>query len=385
MQTHEWPSLPLHLYSDLDPTHAAVAARDPLVAARATLALIESIPPLTSAVARRSAWLAHARALVVELGDDRTDDIENRLLAAIARTALSAHQTSAGMAAADHAIDRAADTGDPLTEVSVRAARLPHLAHKSPVDGAAELRSMEAAWQTVEHLEIDDDARVQWTRAEMLLARVAFHGATGHLDQLRADLAEIGRLPLPRVEALVFLAYASHASLTQLWLRSDQLARAAVCVQDAIAVCEAETAWAEAANLRALQAAIWIHANDFHAAVAAARSAVEAARRSVVDRAEFDPWLGLPFDLSQLKTTGAAVHAMAEAVLAAQDLGDATAFHLATLSMIAFYLADDRALEALDALTEAREVARAIADGAFVPRLQATALALLRHLGIMAR
>lgn len=76
---------------------------------------------------------------------------------------------------------------------------------------------------------------------------------------------------------------------------------------------------------------------------------------------------------------------MAESVLVAQDLGDAVGFSLAVLAMVAFYLADDRALEALDALTEAREVARGFEDPEIAQRLHNTAESLLRHLGILAK
>lgn len=358
-------------------------AADPVTAARAVLDLAERTAPLTSAVPRLSAWLGYARSLAIEAGDRCPEDVEVRLMAMVARTALCAHQTSAGFAAAEHALGRAIDTRDRATEILIRAARLPYLAHKAPVDANRELRLMDTAWQLLVGAEPVHDDRVRWAQAQMLLARAAYHGATGDLAMLRGELAEIGRLTLPKVDGLRFIAYASHAALAQLWLRSNRFDRAAASLQDAVSICEAEQAWTEAANLRTVQAALWLHARDFYAALAAANSAIASARQASLPDAQLDPWLGMPFDLSAARGAGDAVRAMADAVLAAQDLGDAVAFYVASLAMVAFYLADDRALEAVDAISEAREVAKGLHDPTVAPNLQGVAEALLRHLGIL--
>ncbi|MBM4342998.1 MAG: hypothetical protein FJ100_06435 [Deltaproteobacteria bacterium] len=382
MQLRDRPALPRHLLADLGVGNDAVRADDPLVAAGAVLDLVERMAALTGSVQRRSAWLAYAHSLLAELGDACPDDVEVRLLACVARTALCAHQTSAGLAAAEQALVRAVETRDRATEILIRAARLPYLAHKSPVDANRDVRLMDTAWQMLQAAANCTTPRAVWVHAEMLLARVAYHGATGHLAQLRSELAEIGRLPLQRDEGLTFVAYASHASLAQLWLRSHRPDRAAVSLQDAANICEAESAWSETANLRAAQAAVWMLAQDFHAAVSAAQVAVQAARRTTVQNAHLDPWLGMPFDMSQARFAADGVTAMAEAVLAAQDLGDAVAFQVGALAMTAFYLADDRALEALDALSEAREVAKSLHDAGVGPALHGVAEALLAHLGV---
>ncbi len=382
MQLRDRPALPRHLLDELGPQHAAVRADDALVAAHAVLDLVERMPALTGSVQRRSTWLAYAHSLIAEFGDGCPDDVEVQLLACVARTALCAHQTSAGLAAAEHALVRAVETRDRATEILIRAARLPYLAHKSPVDANRDLRLMDTAWQLLQAGPAGASPRAVWVQAEMLLARVAYHGATGNLTQLRSELAEIGRLPLQRDEGLTFVAYASHASLAQLWLRSQRPERAAVSLQDAANICEAEGAWSETASLRAAQSAIWMQAQDFHAAVSAALVAVQAARKTSVQNAHLDPWLGLPFDLSQARSAADGVTVMAEAVLAAQDIGDAVAFQVGALAMVAFYLADDRALEALDAISEAREVAKSLHDANVGPVLNAVAEGLLAHLGV---
>ncbi|MSQ84081.1 MAG: hypothetical protein EXR77_14560 [Myxococcales bacterium] len=382
MQMRDRPALPRHLLDELDPVYDGVCAADPEVAASTALDLVERTAALTSAVQRRSNWLAYINSLVNEMGDACPEDIEVRMLACIARTALSAHQTSAGLAAAEHALGRAVETLDRATEILIRAARLPYLAHKAPIDASRDMRLMDTAWQLLAAGPPSDAVRLSWVHAEMLLARVAYHGSTGDLALLRSELAEIGRLSLPRDNGLTFIAYASHATLAQLWLRSKQADRAAVSLQDAATICEGELAWAEAANLRAAQAAIWMQALDFHAAVAAAQVAMAAARRAGVPSAQLDPWLGMPYDLSQCRDAAAGVAAMAEAVLAAQDLGDAMAFQVASLAMAAFYLADDRAFEALDALSEAREVAKSLHDPDVALILNSVAEALLEHLGV---
>ena len=63
------PGLPTHLLDHLGPAGDAVLDKDGVVAARAALTLVESLPAMTSALHERSAWLGYVRSLLVELGD----------------------------------------------------------------------------------------------------------------------------------------------------------------------------------------------------------------------------------------------------------------------------------------------------------------------------
>lgn len=373
--------LPAQLLEELAPAlRAAVRSPNAVVAATAMLDVVESVAPFSSQVALRSQWLGHARSRVVQLGEACPDDLEVRLLAAIARTAFAARETTAGLAAADHALFRAIETSDVAAQVVIRAGRLPFLAVPSPVEAAQDARLLDA---TV--AELPPALTPGFCEAEVLLARVAWLGSAGDTQRLRQELATLGRTPLPHNDLLNFVAYASQAALAQLFLRGRQRGLAARALIEAATVADGAGACAELANLQAVIAAIAMQAADFPSAVEHARSAAEAASQSASQHAQPDPWLGLPIDIAPARSTGAAVQLLAEAVLHAQDLGDSLGFLVAASAMGAFYLADDRALEALDALTEAAEVATGLSDPEVAKSLRGQAEALLGHLGILAR
>lgn len=382
MQAPIRPALPMHLLDHLGPAGKAVLSADAVESARAALTLVESLPAMTSALHERSAWLGYVRSLVVELGDHCPEDIEVRLLANISRTALAAHETSAGLAASEHALVRAEETGELAAQVLILAGRLPYMAHRTPVEANRDLRKMDAAWgMLTEDTELDDSLML--LLAEVLLARAAYYGSTGHLEKLRSEISELGRLQLPRCEALSFIAFASFALLGQYNVRCGQHAGAAAPLQNAVNLCEQAGAWTEAANLQTTLAAIAILQGKIAEALQHARTALLHAQRSGTQHPQPDPWLGLPLDICLAKTSAAAVQATAEAVLSAQDLGDPAGFLMATAAMVAFYLADDRALEALDALGEATEVARSLSDPSIAPALRGISERLLGFLGVL--
>jgi tetratricopeptide (TPR) repeat protein len=376
------PGLPTHLLDHLGPAGDAVLDKDGVVAARAALTLVESLPAMTSALHERSAWLGYVRSLLVELGDACPEDVEVRLLASISRTALAAHETSAGLAAADHALARAEETGELAAQVSILAGRLPYVAHRSPLDANRDLRKMDAAWSLLsEDIHLDDSLQLLY--AEVLLARAAYHGSCGQIDKLRQEITELGRLNLPRCEALSFVATASFALLGQYYLRAGQHAAAVDPLSRAVQLCEQSGAWTEAANLQTTLAATALLQGQFDQALVHARAAVVDAQRSGASHAQPDPWLGLPLDVCPVRSAAEAVHAAAEAVLTAQDLADPAGFLLSSAAMVAFYLADDRALEALDALTEATEVAKSLEDPSIPAALRGISERLLGHLGVL--
>lgn len=378
--------LPAQVYLDEldDDQYLAVSAEDPAEAAAAILQLVESLPPFSSQVQRRSAWLIPARQCVEELGEACPEDIEIRLLLAIARTALAARQTMAALAAVEHALGRAQELGHHAGQVALRATRLPYLAFKSPVEAAHELRLLDAAvnaWTAARIGQATDAERL--LEAEVLLARLAWAGSTGDFARVRQELAGLGRLTLPRAPGLSWIAFASHLALAQLYLRSKQRAQAALALIDAARIADGEDALVELANLQVLVAALGMLAGDFPAAREHAVAAVDALRGATAPFAQPDPWLGLPIDLAPARDLAGSVKVLAEAILAAQDVGDSTAFLLAASGMAALYLADDRPFEALDALTEASDVAASLSDASVAPALRAEAEALLGHLGVL--
>ena len=375
------PVVPGHLLDALEADQrAAVLSRDVATAAGAMLDVIEALPAFSSQVQVRSQWLGLVRGLLALMGDATSDQIEIRMLAAIARTAFAARETTAGLAAAEHALNRAIEAGDLAAQVSIRASRLPFLAIPSPVEAARDARMLDAAVA-----QLGKQTEPGLREAEVALAHVAWYGAAGELERMRGELAGLGRLSLPRTEGLAFIAYASQSALAQLFLRSHQRAQAAQALIEAARLADGEDAQAELANLQVVISAIAMQAGDFGAAVAHAHSAVQAAAACPCQHAQPDPWLGFPIDISLTRTCGGAVQSLAEAVLHAQDIGDAQGFLIAASAMAAFYLADDRALEALDALTEAAEVARSLDDGDVAQTLRAEAEGLLGQLGILKR
>lgn len=359
---------------------------DGVVLARAALDAVADLPLLSSSLAARSQWLAFVRELVVDLGDDCPDDVEIRMLACISRTALVAHQTSPGLATAEHALSLALECGDLLGQILARAGRLPFLAHKAPVEANRDMRQLDADWAELQEVRVGPlTNEEQWIQAEVLLARLAYYGATGDLSRVRGTLGELGRVQLPKRPGLTFVAYASQAVLLQLWLREGRYDRAINTADDALMLCEQEAAWAEYGNLCAVRAALAMLEGDIRAAIELAHRSVGASKRSSVQSDQPDPWLGLPFDMSPAKSPAEAVQTMAEAVLAAQDLADAPGFLMSAAAMGAFYLSDDRALEALDALNEASQVAKSLADPNISPALRHIAEQTLDYLGVLRR
>lgn len=372
---------PGHLLQALDEdVRDAVLQGDDVAAADAMLDVVEGLPPFSSRVLLRSAWLREARQCVVRLGESCPDPLEVRMLASIARTAFAARETTAGLAASEHALGRAIETGNAMAQIGIVAGRLPFLAMASPVEAARDARMLESA-----AARLNSDGGPPQREADVLLAQAAWSGATGDGQRVRKALISLGRLALPRDEALVFVAYASQAALAQLYLRARQRGQAALALIEAARLANDQHAYAELANLQTVIAAIAMMAGDFQSAVAHARSAVEAAGQSTCQHAQPDPWLGFPIDICLIDSPGGAVQALAESALSAQDLGDAAGFEIAATAMAAFYLADDRALEALDALTEAAEVARSLDDGSVATAIRGVAEALLSHLGILRR
>ncbi len=356
----------------------AVQSDDDIIAANAMLDAIEAQPLFSSHVQSRSLWLGQARRCAVRLEERCPEQLEVRLLAAIARTAFAARETSAGLAAAELALSRAVETNDLDAQVAILAGRLPFVAANAPVDAARDVRMLESILA-----QLPPPFEESSLPAEIALAHIAWYGAAGQYGLMRKELAQLGRMQLPQDDALSFVAYASQVALAQLYLRSRQRTQAVMAMMEAARLADAHGANAELANLQALIAAIAMQAGDFDSAVAHARSAVDAAKASTCRHAQPDPWLGFPIDIGLVDSPAAAVQNLAEAVLSAQDLGDATGFLMAATAMPAFYLADDRALEALDALAEATEVAHALEDPDVADTLRKIAEGLLGHLGIL--
>lgn len=353
-----------------------VVSADPAVAADAMLEIVDGMPAFSSYIAAASGWLGAARAAIARLGEDCPDRTEVRLLAAIARMAFAARESAPALAASEAALARATDIGDVDLQVTILAQRIPFLAHHAPVPTSRDMRNLDALLA-----QLPPSLTPTHRDGDVALAHIAWAGATGNLTNLRQELANFGRLRLPEDERLSFCAFATTLALAQWHLRAQQRAQAATALIHAAKLADAHDAISELANVQACVAALAVQAGDFHAAVAHARSAVATlgACRHVLP----DPWLGLPIDICQARDAGSAVQQLAEAVLHAQDVGDATGFFVAATAMAAFYLADQRAMEALDGLNEATDVARSLDDAAIAPALRHIAESLLRHLGIL--
>ena len=344
--------------------------------AEAILDVVDGFPSFSSYVAQASGWLGAARSAVGRLGDECPERIEVRLLAAIARVAFAAHETSPALAASEAALARAVEVADVEMQVAVLAQRIPFLAHNAPVPTSRDVRAMEALLT-----QLPPPLMAQHRDGDVALARIAWAGATGDQSRLRTELAQFGRLKLPEDDRLAFAAFASTLAVAQLHLRSAQRAQAATALIHAAKLADAHEATSELANVQAVIAALAAQVGDFHSAVAHASAAV--AVHGACHHAQPDPWLGLPFDICLAGNAGEAVQQLAEAVLRAQDVGDATGFLIAATAMAAFYLADQRAMEALDGLNEAAEVAKSLADPSVAPTIRQVAESLLRHLGIL--
>ena len=349
---------------------------DDAIAAEAMLDVVDGLPAFSSNITAASGWLGAVRSAIGRLGEDCPERTEVRMLAAIARMAFAARETSPALAASEAALARAADVGDAEMQVTILAQRIPFLAHNAPVPTSRDVRAMDALLA-----QLPPPLTPGYGDADVALARIAWAGATGELARLRQELAAFGRLRLPEDDRLSFCAFATTLAVAQLHLRGQQRAQAATALIHAANLADAHGAVSELANVQACVAALAIQAGDFHAAVAHARSAVSTA--GACRHTQPDPWLGLPIDICQARSPGQAVQQLAESVLRAQDVGDATGFMVAATAMAAFYLADQRAMEALDGLNEAAEVAKSLSDPSVAPAIRQIAESLLRHLGIL--
>ncbi len=353
-----------------------ITSVDAAVSADAMLDVVDAIPAFSSNIAQASGWLGAVRSAVGRLGEECPERTEVRLLAAIARMAFAARETSPALAASEAALTRAIEVGDGDMQVTILAQRIPFLAHNAPVPASRDVRAMDA-----QLAQMPPALTPGHREGDVALARIAWAGATGDQARLRLELAQFGRLGLPEDDRLAFAAFATTLAVAQLHLRAHQRAQAATALMQAAQLADAHDATSELANVHACIAALAAQAGDFHAAVAHAQAALAA--QGACRHVQPDPWLGLPIDICQARDAGSAVQQLAEAVLHAQDVGDATGFLIAATAMAAFYLADRRAMEALDGLNEAAEAAQMLADETVSPAIRQVAESLLRHLGIL--
>lgn len=367
--------VPAELLEQLDePTAAAVQSADANEAVVALLALAESLPPFSSLVRERSQWLALARELIAGHTDpEARHDVP--LLAAIAQTAFAAHETTPALTASEQALAAAIDTGNEALELAIRAQRLPHLAMLGLPDAASDATRIDAL--------LASSDLPPWPRTQSALALVAVAGVDEDYDAQRRGLASLARLPLPQDERLTFVAYATQCALAQMSLRQRQRLQCVKSLIEAARLAAEMQASAELANLQAILAAFAVRTNDFDAALAHAESSLNAARSASVHGGQPDPWLGLPLDVSGEQTCGGIIRVLAEAAVTALDRGDRVGFLVLVTSLVAFYILDDRAPEALDALTESIETAEQFEDGRGATMLRGVSEALLRHMGML--
>ena len=369
--------VPAEWLEGLSPSlRSRILSPDEATSAEAMLDVVDGLPAFSSCVAQASGWLSAARALVGRMAEDCPERTEVRMLAAIARMAFAAKETSPALAASEAALARAAEAGDLDMQITILAQRIPFLAHHAPVPASRDVRTMDALLA-----QVPPSLTPEHRDGDVALARIAWAGATGDQARLRQELAQFGRLKLPEDERLSFCAFETTLALAQWCLRVQQRGQAASALIHAAKLADAHEAISELSNVQACIAALAAQAGDFHAAVAHARSAV--ATQGACRHVQPDPWLGLPIDICQARDPGGAVPQLAEGVLRAQDVGDATGFMMAATAMAAFYLADQRAMEALDGLNEAAEVAKSLTDPSIAPAIRQVAESLLRHLGIL--
>lgn len=356
-----------------DATRARVTGSDDADAVAALLELVESLAPMTSTMHPRSAYLAAIRARFGAWSEHWDESLQPRLLLAIAETAFVAHETTAGMAAAHQAIELAEDLGLGDLSTSGRALRLPYL-HGD--DAAAEAEAI------VDELEALGSAGASLL-VRVHLGRAAWLASGDRWDEVRSELASIGRLALPHDERLVWVAYASQLLLARMALRTGQRAAAAKSLIEAARVAAELEAHAELANLQTVVAAFAVRTGSFEAAMAHAASALAAMAAAQCQHQQPDPWLGVPLDVSAERDVAGAIRAVAEAVIASQDSGDRVDFLIAVSALVAFYLASDRAPEALDALSEAQVAAEELGDVAARQLLHSLSESLLRYMGML--
>ena len=97
-----------------------------------------------------------------------------------------------------------------------------------------------------------------------------------------------------------------------------------------------------------------------------------------------DDHITKPIDVAAESDCRGIIRVLAEAAVAAIDGGDRVGFLVLVTSLVAFYLLDDRAPEALDALTESIETAAQFDDERGSAMLRGISEALLRHMGMLA-
>lgn len=360
-----------------DVERAAVQSSDPTEAAAAILGVVDTIPPFSSLVRERSRWLSVARQLIVT-GVDPGRGLDVRLLAAIAQTAFAARETAPALTASEQALAAAVEIGDVALQLSVMARRLPHLLNDEASAADAEMKRIHDL--VAKYGEANVPVGVL---AEVMLATAAWLGAHGRYDEQRRALVKLARLALPQDDRLSFIAYATHCALAQLWLRTRQRMHAVQTLIEAARLAAEMDAQAELANLQAVLAAYAVRIGDYDAALAHAESALNASRASTAQHGQPDPWLGMPYDVATEQDCGGIIQVLAEAAVTTLDRGDRTAFLVLATALVAFYMLDDRAPEALDTLNEAIEVTEQGGDERGVEMLRGVSEGLLRYMGML--
>lgn len=356
-----------------DDTRAVVVGADAGAAVRVMLELVESMPPLSGTVRARSAWLAEIRRRFTAWSESWDETYEPRLMLAIAETALAAHETSAGLAAAHQAIELAEECGSSEYAIAGRSLRLPYFAGDE-ADAEAEAIADELTAL---------GAAPAWLLARVHLARAAWLGSLGAWEEARGELASLGRLALPRDERLAWVAFASQELYARIALQSGNRTQAAKSLIECARIAAEVEAYAELANLQTVVAAFAVRSGAFEAAMAHAASALSAMTLSKVAHSQPDPWLGLPLDIACERDVAGAIRAVAESAIAAQERVDRVAFLIAVAALVAFYLASDRAPEALDALSEAQQAAVDLDDESAHALLRSLSESLLRYMGML--
>lgn len=356
-----------------DETAALVSGADDEAAVATMLDEIEALPLFSMTLRARSRWLTALQVRFQNWQEEWDVALEPRLLLAIAETAQAAHETSAAMTALNQAIHLSEELGCLEVEVLARAARLPWLALD---DGRGEMERIAALCTAAGEL-----PATTWARLH--LARAAVFAGSEDWDAMRHELANVGRLAMPRDDRIVWVAFTSQVLLARMGLRSGQRAAAAMSMIEAARIVAELGASAELANLQTLVAAFAVRTGSFEVAMNHATAAIEALATSTSGYAQVDPWLGLPLDISAERDVAGAIRATAEAVLASQEAEDRIGFLVAVSALVAFYLASDRAPEALDALNEAQQAAADVQDAAAVALIRSISESLLRYMGML--
>ena len=363
------------LLDDLDDeTIGLVSGTDDEAAVATMLEEIEALPLFSMTLRARSRWLSALQVRFQNWHEDWEPALEPRLLLAIAETAQAAHETSAAMTALTQAIELSEELGCLDVEILGRAARLPWLASD---DAYGEMERIAALCSAAGELPAATSVRLH-------LARAAVYAGREDWDSMRHELANVGRLPMPRDDRMVWVAFTSQILLARMGLRSQQRASAVMSMIEAARIVAEVGASAELANLQTLIAAFAVRTGSFEVAMNHASAAIDALSSSTSGHAQPDPWLGLPLDISAERDVAGAIRATAEAVLASQEADDRIGFIVAVSALVSFYLASDRAPEALDALNEAQQAADDVEDGAAVALIRSISESLLRYMGMLA-